>query len=54
MKIAVDAISGMSAEAEIGKIYRGKVVTVKDSAPLSNSSPARTAWCTSANSPTSA
>ena len=30
MKIARDAIVGMSAEAEIGKIYRGKVVTVKD------------------------
>jgi polyribonucleotide nucleotidyltransferase len=30
MKIAVDAITGMTAEAEIGKIYRGKVVTIKD------------------------
>ncbi len=30
MKIAVDAISGMSAEAEIGKIYKGRVVTVKE------------------------
>jgi len=30
MKIAVDAISGMTAEAEIGKIYRGKVVTIKE------------------------
>jgi polyribonucleotide nucleotidyltransferase len=30
MKIARDAIAGMTAEAEIGKIYRGKVVTVKD------------------------
>jgi polyribonucleotide nucleotidyltransferase len=30
MKIAVDAIGGMTAEAEIGKIYRGKVVTVKE------------------------
>jgi polyribonucleotide nucleotidyltransferase len=30
MKIAVDAISGMSAEAEIGKVYRGKVVTIKE------------------------
>jgi len=30
MKIAVDAINGMTAEAEIGKIYRGKVVTVKE------------------------
>ena len=27
MKIARDAIEGMTAEAEIGKIYRGKVVT---------------------------
>jgi polyribonucleotide nucleotidyltransferase len=30
MKIAKDAIVGMSAEAEIGRIYRGKVVTVKE------------------------
>ena len=30
MKIAVDAITGMSAEAEIGKIYRGRVVTIKE------------------------
>jgi polyribonucleotide nucleotidyltransferase len=30
MKIAKDAITGMTAEAEIGKIYRGKVVTIKD------------------------
>ena len=30
MKIAADAIIGMTAEAEIGKIYRGKVVTVKE------------------------
>jgi polyribonucleotide nucleotidyltransferase len=30
MKIARDAIVGMSAEAEVGKIYRGKVVTIKD------------------------
>ncbi len=30
MKIARDAIVGMTAEAEIGKIYRGRVVTIKD------------------------
>ena len=30
MKIAREAISGMTAEAEIGKIYRGKVVTIKE------------------------
>ncbi len=30
MKIARDAIEGMSAEAEPGKIYRGKVVTIKE------------------------
>jgi polyribonucleotide nucleotidyltransferase len=30
MKIALDAITGMTAEAEIGKIYRGKVVTIKE------------------------
>ena len=26
----MDAIAGMTAEAEIGKIYRGKVVTIKE------------------------
>ena len=30
MKIAKDAIEGMTAEAEIGRIYRGKVVTIKE------------------------
>ncbi|MDE3068174.1 MAG: polyribonucleotide nucleotidyltransferase [Verrucomicrobiota bacterium] len=30
MKIARDAILGMTAEAEVGKIYRGKVVTTKE------------------------
>ena len=30
MKIARDAIEGMSAEAEPGKIYRGRVVTIKE------------------------
>ena len=30
MKIARDAIMGMTAEAEIGKIYRGRVVTIKE------------------------
>jgi polyribonucleotide nucleotidyltransferase len=30
MKIAVDSISGMTAEAEVGKVYRGKVVTIKE------------------------
>ena len=30
MKIAREQIEGMTAEAEIGKIYRGKVVTVKE------------------------
>jgi polyribonucleotide nucleotidyltransferase len=30
MKIAKDAITGMTAEAEVGKIYRGKVVTIKE------------------------
>lgn len=30
MKIAREAILGMTAEAEIGKIYRGKVVTIKE------------------------
>ena len=30
MKIALDAITGMTAEAEIGKTYRGKVVTIKE------------------------
>lgn len=30
MKIARNAIEGMTAEAEVGKIYRGKVVTIKE------------------------
>ncbi|MBE0544351.1 MAG: polyribonucleotide nucleotidyltransferase [Verrucomicrobia bacterium] len=30
MNIARDAIEGMTAEAEIGRIYRGKVVTIKE------------------------
>jgi polyribonucleotide nucleotidyltransferase len=30
MKIARDAISGMTAEAEVGKLYRGRVVTIKE------------------------
>ncbi|MEW6306088.1 MAG: polyribonucleotide nucleotidyltransferase [Verrucomicrobiota bacterium] len=30
MKIARDAIEGMTAEIEVGKIYRGKVVTIKE------------------------
>jgi polyribonucleotide nucleotidyltransferase len=30
MKIAREAIMGMTAEAEIGKVYRGRVVTIKD------------------------
>jgi len=30
MKIALDAITGMTAEAEVGKVYRGKVVTIKE------------------------
>jgi len=30
MRIAREAIEGMTAEAEIGKVYRGKVVTIKE------------------------
>src|SRR5437867_534227 len=30
MKIAREAVESMMAEIEVGKIYRGKVVTVKD------------------------
>jgi polyribonucleotide nucleotidyltransferase len=30
MKIAREAVTGMTAEAEIGKTYRGKVVTIKE------------------------
>jgi polyribonucleotide nucleotidyltransferase len=30
MKIAREEIEGMTAEAEIGKVYRGKVVTIKE------------------------
>ena len=30
MKIARESIEGMTAEAEIGRVYRGRVVTIKD------------------------
>jgi polyribonucleotide nucleotidyltransferase len=30
MKIAREAVEGMTAEIEVGKIYRGKVVTIKE------------------------
>src|SRR5438552_3724272 len=30
MKIARESIEGMTAEAEVGRIYRGKVVTIKE------------------------
>jgi polyribonucleotide nucleotidyltransferase len=30
MQVAREAIEGMAAEAEVGKIYRGKVVTIKE------------------------
>jgi len=54
MKIARDAIVGMTAEAEVGKIYRGKVVTIKDFGAFVEFCPAKTASSTSANSLTSA
>jgi len=55
MKIALDAITGMTAEAEIGKIYRGKVVN-DQGIRLFCGIPARQGrpWCTSANWPISA
>src|SRR6266404_185466 len=30
MKIARESIQGMTAEAEVGRIYRGRVVTIKE------------------------
>jgi len=52
MKIARDAIEGMTAEAEIGKIYRGKVVTIKEFGAFRGIfCRGRTAWCISANWP---
>lgn len=30
MQVAIDEIEGMTAEAEVGKIYKGRVVTVKE------------------------
>jgi polyribonucleotide nucleotidyltransferase len=30
MKIAIEAIEGITAEAEVGKVYRGRVVTIKE------------------------
>jgi polyribonucleotide nucleotidyltransferase len=40
-------IQGLTAEAEVGKIYVGKVKKITDFAPSSSSCRAPTAWCTS-------
>ncbi|MBI3850724.1 MAG: polyribonucleotide nucleotidyltransferase [Verrucomicrobia bacterium] len=45
MKIARDAIEGMTAEAEIGKIYRGKVVTIKEFGAFVEFLPGRDGLC---------
>src|SRR5260370_34520429 len=51
MKIAREAIEGMTAEAEIGKIYRGKVVTIKEFGPFVESLPAKDALCHTSDLP---
>jgi polyribonucleotide nucleotidyltransferase len=43
----------MTAEAEVGKIYRGKVVTIKDFGAFVEFMPGRMAWSTSASLPIS-
>src|SRR6185503_14909118 len=45
MKIAREAIEGMTAEAEIGKIYRGKVVTIKEFGAFVEFLPGRDGLC---------
>jgi len=54
MKIAVDAIQGMVAEAEVGKLYRGKVVTIKEFGAFVEFLPGKDGRSTLANWPTSA
>jgi polyribonucleotide nucleotidyltransferase len=54
MRIAREGIEAVAAEIEVGKIYRGKVVSIKEFGAFVEVFPARTASCTSANSPTSA
>jgi len=53
MKIAREAVESMMAEIEVGKIYRGKVVTIKEFDASSKSS-RKDGLVTSANWPTSA
>jgi hypothetical protein len=43
----------MTAEAEIGKLYRGKVVTIKEFGAFVEFLPGKDGWSTSANWPTS-
>src|SRR6185503_10235915 len=45
MKIARESIEGMTAEAEIGKIYRGKVVTIKEFGAFVEFLPGRDGLC---------
>ena len=50
MKKAIDIIKGLTAEPEVGKIYKGTVRASSTSAPSSRSSPAPTACSTSRSS----
>jgi len=54
MKIAREAVESMMAEIEVGKIYRGKVVTIKEFGCFVEVFPGKDGSCTSANWPTSA
>ena len=45
MKVAVDEIEGMTAEVEVGKIYNGTVVTIKDFGCFVEFMPGRDGLC---------
>ena len=50
MQRAIDIIQGITADAEVGKIYKGTVGRSSTSAPSWKSCPAPTACCTSRRS----
>ena len=53
MKIARRSVEGLTAETEVGKIYRGRVVTIKEFGAFVECSRAKTACAISANWPIS-
>jgi polyribonucleotide nucleotidyltransferase len=54
MQKAIERIRGVTAEAEVGKIYRGTVRKIVDFGAFVEIFPGPTAWCTSRSSRTSA